>query len=126
MRRQAQLTVLMVLTAAMVPIGGSPATAGNRYKTYVACGFNAQSEPSHACDRQGRKAAFFLSKDADVRYRVCVKFPGGTLLCETDQAGFEDELRVNRITSNLRGKHKVTWYVDDEVIGKWTFKNKNL
>jgi hypothetical protein len=120
------LLLVVVLTAAIVPTTAGPAVAGNRYRAYVACGLGSHAEPSHVCDRQGRKAAFFLSKDADVTYRVCVKYPEGQRLCASHQDAPEDELQVNEITSNQRGRHKVTWYVDGGIVATWRFRNKNL
>ncbi len=124
-----RLVLLALFTAAVVPtVGDGPAVAGgteNRYKAYVACGLGNHAAPSHACDRQGRKGAFFLSRDAHVTYRVCVKYPEGQRLCASAQDAPEDELQVNEITSTQRGRHKVTWFVDGTLVGTWTFRNRN-
>jgi len=124
-----RVVVLAVLTAALVPMtSGEVATAQGEspYRTYVACGWGQNAAPSHVCDRQGRKAAFFLSHDADVQYRVCLKPPQGQQLCASAQSAPEDELRSNRITSAQRGRHTVKWFVGGERVGVWKFRNKNL
>ena len=124
MRRTALLTVLM-LAAVMVSTVG-PAGAANRYRAYVACGLTAAADPSHECDVDGKKAAFFKSKDAHVHYKVCVKFPNTTRLCAANQDAPKGKLRHNEISSSQLGTHKVTWFVAGDLVKTWFFENKNL
>ncbi|MGZ8666755.1 MAG: hypothetical protein ACXWZM_06560 [Solirubrobacterales bacterium] len=78
----------------------------------------ADAKPTHSCAKGARKAAFFRSKSADVFYKICVRFPTGTRLCARKQFAEAGALAVNRITSNVPGSHKVTWYVKGKLVGK--------
>jgi hypothetical protein len=78
--------------------------------------------PSHRCPKPGKKGAFLKSIDADVTYKVCVKFPSGRKLCAPHQEAPQGELRVNSITSHMVGEHVVTWYVAGARVGTFTFR----
>jgi hypothetical protein len=68
------------------------------------------------------KTAIFLSKDRDATYRICVKFPGKKdKLCASHQAAKEGVNSGVAITSNRLGKHTVTWFVDGEKVGTYSF-----
>ena len=47
------------------------------------------------------------SRDASVAYVVCVKFPTGTKLCASAQGAQQGKVYVNKITSTVKGTHKV-------------------
>lgn len=91
------------------------------YKHYVACGLSENAKPSHVCQKKRKKGAFFRSNFADVSYTVCVKFPTGKNLCADKQEATKGELYVNKITSNIPGKHKVTWFVAGKRVGLFKF-----
>jgi predicted P-loop ATPase len=100
----------------------APATAGAAvYKHYVGCGVSEHTVESHACPRKSKKGAFFESLDGDVFYTVCVKFPTGKDLCAQRQEASKGTLYVNKITSNIPGKHKVTWFVNGRRVGSYSF-----
>lgn len=44
-------------------------------------------------------------------YKVCVRFPGGRNLCAADQEAEAGVLYVNHLTTNIVGRHRVTWFV---------------
>ena len=96
--------------------------APNRYRHYAGCGVNPDEKPSHSCPKRGKKGAFFKSLDADVTYRVCVKFPTDRRLCASHQQADQGELKVNTITSHMVGPHVVTWYVGGKQVGTFTFR----
>jgi len=101
----------------------APATAGAAaYKHYVGCGVTEHTVPAHACSKSSKKGAFFESLNADVVYTVCVKFPTGKRLCSDEpQAATKGTLYVNKITSNIPGKHRVTWFVNGKRVGSYYF-----
>jgi hypothetical protein len=92
------------------------------YKHYVACGVSQNAKPSHSCLKGSKKGAFFKSLKADVSYSVCVKFPTGKNICtEEPQKATQGTLYVNKITSNIPGRHKVTWFVAGKRVGVFHF-----
>ena len=100
----------------------APASAGAAaYKTYVGCGVSQNTRPSHSCPKASKKAAFFKSLNADVFFKVCVMFPSGKKLCAGHQEAIQGELHVNRITSNLPGNYKVSWFVEGKRVGLFLF-----
>jgi dipeptidase len=101
----------------------SPAAAqGAAFKHYVACGLSQNAKPSHVCQKARPKGAFFQSNGADVFYSVCVKFPGKKSLCRPKQEAKQGQLYVNKITSNIPGEHKVTWFVEGKQVGSFVFR----
>jgi hypothetical protein len=109
-----------LLAASAIGPGLAPAQQrkANAYRLYVACGVTANAAPAHSCARGAKKGAFFRSNNADVHYKICVRYPEGTRLCAGAQEADEGVLNVNRITSTIPGSHKVTWYVKGKLVGK--------
>ncbi len=100
-----------------------PATAGAAaYKHYVACGVSQNAKPAHKCPKPRKKGAFFKSLKGDVNYSVCVKFPTGKNICAKAQPATQGTLYVNKITSNIPGKHRVTWFVEGKRVGSFVFR----
>jgi hypothetical protein len=110
----------VVLLASAAPASASAAA----FKHYVACGVSQHATASHACPKTSKKGAFFESVNADVFYTVCVKFPTGKNLCAPHQEATEGTLYVNKITSNIPGKHRVTWFVANKRVGFYAFDVK--
>jgi hypothetical protein len=103
-------------------LAGAPASAqGAAYKHYVACGLSKNAKPAHVCQKDRKKGAFFESTQADVFYTVCVKFPNTKSLCKPKQEAVRGTLYVNKITSDIPGEHRVTWFVNGERVGIYTF-----
>ncbi len=101
----------------------APATAGAAaFRHYVACGVSQNAKPKHKCPKKTKKGAFFKSVRADVNYSVCVKFPTGKNICAKAQPATQGTLYVNKITSNIPGKHRVTWFVEGKRVGAFVFK----
>ena len=99
-----------------------PASAGAAaYRHYVACGISEHAKPAHSCSKKSKKGAFFKSLNADVSYSICVKFPTGKSICAKAQEAKARELYVNKITSNIPGKHRVTWFVEGKRVGTTAF-----
>ncbi len=112
-----------VLVATGLLAGTAPATAGAAaYKHYVGCGISRNANPSHACPKGSKKGAFFKSLKADVSYSICVKFPSGKNLCAQKQEAEQGTLYVNKITSTIPGKHRVTWFVEGKRVGSFVFR----
>jgi len=107
----------IALLASAVPASASAAA----FKHYVACGLSKNAKPSHICQKPRKKGAFFRSNDADVFYTVCVKFPTRKNLCAPKQEAKQGTLYVNKITSNLPGEHRVTWFVQGKRVGVFNF-----
>jgi len=128
-------TVIAMLSAVALLAGLVPASAGAAaFRHYVACGVSQNAKPSHVCPKKRKKGAFFRStrggpcRDSDgnsvrcVYYKVCIRFPNGKNLCASHQQAIKGTLYVNRITSNVPGKHRVTWFVKGKRVGLFTFK----
>lgn len=115
-------TLLAVGLGIALLAGAVPATAqGAAFKHYVACGLSQKAKPSHLCQKPRKKGAFFRSNNADVFYTVCVKFPTKKNLCAPKQEAKQGTLYVNKITTNIPGKHRVTWFVEGKRVGVFNF-----
>ena len=116
-------TIIAVLTGIALLASAAPATAeAAAYKHYVACGHSQNAKPAHSCPKPSKKGAFFKSLKADVFYTVCVKFPTKKNLCAPRQVAEQGTLYVNKITSNIPGKHRVSWFVEGKRVGSFIFK----
>jgi hypothetical protein len=114
----------LAVTGLAVALIGSAAPASAEaaaYRHYVACGLSQNAKPAHACHKKRKKGAFFRSNRADVFYTVCVRFPTGRNLCAPEQEALRGTLYVNKITSNIPGEHKVTWFVKGKRVGVFEF-----
>lgn len=115
-------TLLAVGLGIALLTSAAPATAqGAAYKHYVACGLSQKAKPSHLCQKPRKKGAFFRSNNADVFYTVCVKFPTKKNLCAPKQEAVRGTLYVNKITTNIPGKHRVSWFVEGKRVGVFDF-----
>lgn len=117
---------LKTLTAIALGIAllasAAPASAkGAAFRHYVACGLSQNAKPAHLCQKSREKGAFFRSNNADVFYSVCVKFPGKKNLCRPKQEAKQGQLYVNKITSTIPGKHRVSWFVAGKLVGVFYF-----
>ena len=89
----------------------SPASArAAAYTHYIACGLSQNAKPAHLCQKGRQKGAFFRSNRADVFYTSASSSrPRKTSAPPSrKQTGV---LYVNKITSNIPGKHRVSWFV---------------
>jgi hypothetical protein len=109
------------LGIALMASAASVSAKGPAFKHYVACGLSQKAKPSHVCQKPRKKGAFFRSNDADVFYTVCVKFPTKKNLCAPKQEAKQGTLYVNKITSNIPGKHQVSWFVEGKRVGVFYF-----
>jgi hypothetical protein len=115
-------TPLAIGLATALLAAALPASAqGAAYRHYVACGLSKNAKPSHVCQKARKKGAFFRSNRADVFYTVCVKFPTMKNLCAPRQEAEKGTLYVNKITSNIPGVHRVTWFVQGKQVGAFAF-----
>ena len=115
------LVALLVATGLLA--AAVPATAGAAsYRHYVGCGISKNAKPSHVCPKGSKKGAFFKSLKADVSYSVCVQFPSGKNLCAQKQEATKGTLYVNKVTSTIPGKHRVTWFVEGKKVGSFVFR----
>lgn len=115
-------TLTAVLLGAALLASAAPASAGAAaYKHYVACGVSQNAKPAHKCPKQSKKGAFFKSLKGDVSYSVCVKFPTDKNICAKAQPATQGTLYVNKITSNIPGKHLVSWFVEGKRVGSFAF-----
>jgi hypothetical protein len=108
--------------AALLACAAPPSAGAAAYSHYVACGLSQNAKPSHVCQKARKKGAFFRSNQADVFYTVCVKFPTRKNLCAPKQEAVRGTLYVNKITSNIPGKHRVTWFVAGKRVGSFVFR----
>ncbi len=111
-------TLMAIGLGVALLVSAAPATAqGAAFRHYVACGLSQKAKPSHLCQKPRKKGAFFRSNRADVFYTVCVKFPTRKNLCAPRQEAVKGTLYVNKITSNIPGRHRVTWFVRGKRVG---------
>jgi len=104
------------------PVEESPVEeAQPRYRAYVACGLSRCARPARRCPRRSRIGAFLRSSEA-VAYRICVVFPTGRRLCSDQQQADAGILYVNRITTNIVGRHKAVWYLPDRRIKRFFWR----
>ena len=119
----------VALVCALLPSVAFPASKGAQgstepaaaYRHYVACGLSRHAKPAHVCKQGRKKGAFFRTNNADVFYSVCVQFPTGRHICAPSQEAVRGTLYVNEITSNIPGRHKVTWFVKGKRVGLFKF-----
>jgi hypothetical protein len=95
-----------------------PAAASARYSAYAACGLGAHAAPAHKCTKGSKVGAFFKSTEPVV-FKLCAKFPGGQRLCANDQSAKAGKLKVNKVTTNKLGRHKLTWILPDRKIVRY-------
>jgi hypothetical protein len=112
----------MLLAIALLASVATAAAGAAAYKHYVACGVSQNATPKHKCPKKSKKGAFFKSLKADVDYSVCVKFPTGKNICAKAQPATQGTLYVNKITSNIPGKHRVSWFVEGKRVGSVAFR----
>jgi len=112
-KRLAALGLAIALLGSAAPASAEAAA----FRHYVACGLSQNAKPSHVCQKGRKKGAFFRSTRADVFYTVCVRFPTKKNLC----APVQGTLYVNKITSNIPGKHRVSWFVKGKRVGLFDF-----
>jgi ABC-type sugar transport system substrate-binding protein len=117
LKRLAAVALGAGLLVAAAPVSAQAAA----YDHYVACGLSKNAKPAHVCQKARKKGAFFQSNEANVFYTVCVKFPNTKSLCKQRQEAVQGTLYVNKITSNIPGKHRVTWFVNGQRVGAFTF-----
>lgn len=120
MTRLKTLTAVLVGAALLVSLVPASASAA-AYSHYVACGLSQNAKPAHLCQKKRKKGAFFRSNNATVFYTVCVKFPTKKNLCAPRQEAVQGTLYVNKITSNIPGKHVVSWFVEGKKVGSFGF-----
>jgi hypothetical protein len=114
-----------VLGSALLATAAPASADAAAFRHYVACGTSANAKPSHVCPRAGGKGAFFRSNRADVFYKICVRFPRGgprRVICAGQQEAEKGSLYVNRITTNVPGRHRVTWFVKGRRVGSFFFR----
>lgn len=86
-----------------------------RYAAYIACGLSAWARPRRVCSHRSKVGAFFRSS-VDTRYKICVIFPTRRHICARSQSAEAETLYVNKITTNIVGRHEVRWYVAGGVL----------
>ncbi|MGH2975172.1 MAG: hypothetical protein ACRDLL_09950 [Solirubrobacterales bacterium] len=116
-------TLTAMLLGIALLASAAPASAdAAAYKHFVACGVSQNAKAKHKCPKQAKKGAFFKSLKSDVSYSVCVKFPTGKNICAKAQPATQGTLYVNKITSNIPGKHRVSWFVEGKRVGVFIFR----
>jgi hypothetical protein len=121
MKRIKAFSAVLVATGLLATAIPAPAGAA-AFKHYVGCGTSRNATPSHVCPRNSKKGAFFKSLKGDVVYSVCVRFPSGKNLCAKAQEAVQGTLYVNKVTSTIPGKHRVTWFVKGKRVGSFVFR----
>jgi Excalibur calcium-binding domain len=100
---------------APVPVTPLPPEEEPIYTAYVACGTSQYAHRAYSCPHRSRVGAFFRSSQ-ETEYQVCVRFPTGRRLCSAYEIAIAGTLYVNKITTNIVGRHTVTWYLPDRTI----------
>lgn len=115
--------VLLGLTL-LLPVSAATATAQKppRYKAYVICSDRMSAPPATVCADHSPKTAVFLSKDRDVVFKICLRFPDRSRLCAKGQFASEGVKRINHLISDGPGRYKVTWRSGGERIASYVFR----
>lgn len=115
-------TFVAALAGAALLVAAVPAAAdAAAFRKYVACGVSDKAKPSRFCKQRHKKGAFFRSNRADVFYAVCVRFPTKQVECKKGQRADRGQLYVNRVRSNIVGRHVVFWFVKGKRAGRYVF-----
>ena len=115
--------VALLGLALLLPFSTAQAQQAPRYKGYLVCSAKKSAEPASTCGGNKAKTAVFLSKDQDVVYKVCVKFPGKKQrLCASHQPADEGVKSGVSVTATKPGTLKATWYVDGDKVATWTME----
>jgi len=88
---------------------------------YVACGLSRSAPRARECPHRSNVGAFFKSSQ-ELTYSVCVTFPSGRRLCAEEQAALAGVLYVNKVTSNVTGWHKITWYAAGQRLTRYFWR----
>ncbi len=115
------LTAMLLGLALLASVAAGSAGAA-AFQHYAACGVSQNATPAHKCPKKSKKGAFFKSLKGDVNYSVCVKFPTAKNICAKAQPATQGTLYVNKITSNIPGKHRITWFVEGKRVGVFIFQ----
>jgi hypothetical protein len=123
------LSLRVLLGASLVATCGalvlaSSSEASEAPLTYVGCGLERATAPSHLCHLgDGNEFGAFFQSATEVTYSVCVEFPTRKTLCVDAQRAAPGTLYVNKIrVGSLTGTYRVTWLVDDQQVGAWSFR----
>lgn len=121
--KTAKLILLAAILATVALAGTAPGNAAAAaYRHYVACGVGVKAKPAHVCPQRAKKGAFFKSRLRDVHYTVCMRLPGGRSICAKRQVAEQGVLYVNKITSSVAGRHRVTWFVKGKRVGSFVLR----
>ena len=90
--------------------GGWEEEAPPTFQAYIGCSLSKYARHASNCPHRSRVGAFFRSSQ-DVEYKLCVRFPTGRELCAPNQQASAGTLYVNKVTSNIAGRHRVVWHV---------------
>ena len=125
--------LVAVMVASSLLAAAVPASAGaTAYKHYVGCGV-ARKAPSSRMSVPGsrRRAPSSKASRRPTSLHGLRPLPERQNLCahtaaedeEEPQAG-KGQLYVNKITSTIPGKHRVTWFVKGKKVGTFVFRVK--
>jgi hypothetical protein len=117
----ARKSIVTALGVALLACAAPASADAAAFDHYVACGLSENAKPAHVCQKKRKKGAFFRSNRGDVFYTVCVRFPTGKNLCADSQEAEQGTLYVNRITTNIPGRHRVSWFVKGKRVGVFNF-----
>ncbi len=103
--------------------GAAPASAGAAaYKHYVGCGVSEHATPARSCSKSEQKGRLLREPR---RQRLLLRLrqvpERETSLQAQKQEATKGTLYVNKITSDIPGKHKVTWFVSGKRVGSYSF-----
>jgi len=118
--RLVRLVAVVTLLVGLMASAGA-ATAAPAYRYYVVCSHSKQAPPATSCSKNSNKGAVFKSNNAAVKYKICVKYPGGQKLCANNQNAPKGRKVLNTISSSLKGVHTVKWWVDGDLVGTYNF-----
>lgn len=121
---KSKLFLCGVLALAVLAVATPARADAAAYRHYVACGLTKKATPSHACPKRAKKGAFFRSTQRDVHYTICMRTPSRRSICARGQVAEQGTLYVNKITSAVPGKHRITWFVKGKRVGSFAFRVK--
>jgi hypothetical protein len=111
-----RVAVVLLGLCLVLPMSTAVAQKPPRYQGFLVCSAKKSAEPAATCGASKKKTAVFLSKDRDVTYKVCVRFPNGSKLCAAGQHAEKGVRSGNAVTVTQPGTIKATWFVGGEKV----------
>ena len=115
------LTATLSVAALLASLAPASASAA-AYSHYVACGVSAERETRARLPESAQKGRLLQKQQRDGLLHGLRQVPERqTPLRADSEEAVQGTLYVNKITSNIPGKHRVSWFVEGKKVGTFVF-----